>query len=223
MVLTFSGANVNQTAATNRTLWPLTGGSLSLDLHHPWTYLFVNLGLGTVYPTFNITLTNQLLNETGNGTLCLPQVVLPSSFTPSDGQNASIQVVTVGASGSALYNVSDPSIRYASPMSSSQPSLCSHSLLFGTGVERDRGRFDLTDIETQCADITFSSNATTLSGDRCTNSSNVKISVVDGTTTTTLAANSSSTHSAASGKSSELMTAAGIAVVLGGIFASLLI
>ena len=124
MVLTFSGANVNQTEATNRTLWPLTGGSLSLDLHHPWTYLFVNLGLGTVYPTFNITLTNQLLNETGNGTLCMPQVVLPSSFTPFDGQNASIQVVTVGASGSALYNVSDPSIRYAAPMSSSQPSFC---------------------------------------------------------------------------------------------------
>lgn len=171
-------ANVNQTEATNRTLWPLTGGSLSLDLHHPWTYLFVNLGLGTVYPTFNITLTNQFLNETGNGILCMSQVGLPSSFTPSDGQNASIQVVTVGASGSALYN---------------------------------------------CADITFSSNATTLSGDKCTNSSNVKISVVDGTTATTSAANSSSTHSAASGKSSELMTAASIAVVLGGVFASLLI
>jgi hypothetical protein len=134
MVLTFSGANVNQTAATNRTLWPLTGGSLSLDLHHPWTYLFVNLGLGTVYPTFNITLTNQLLNETGNGTLCLPQVVLPSSFTPSDGQNASIQVVTVGASGSALYNVSDVSIGSDSPMPTSQPSFCFNSLLIGQGV-----------------------------------------------------------------------------------------
>lgn len=110
LILTFPGANVNQTSATNRTLWPLTGGSLSLDLHHPWTYLFVNLGLGTDYPTFNITLTQQLLNETGNGTLCMPHIVLPASYTPSDGQNASIQVVTVGNSGSALYNVSDPSM-----------------------------------------------------------------------------------------------------------------
>jgi hypothetical protein len=110
MILTFLGANVDQTSATNRTLWPLTGGSLLLDLHHPWTYFFVNLGLGTDYPTFNITLTQQLLNETGNGTLCMPQVLLPSSYTPSDGQNASIQVVTVGDSGSALYNVSDPSM-----------------------------------------------------------------------------------------------------------------
>jgi len=109
-ILTFSGANVNQTSSTNRTMWPLTGGSLNLDLHHQWTYYFVNLGLGTDYPTFNITLTQQLLNETGNGTLCMPQIVLPAGVTVSDGQNASIQVVTVGQSGSALYNVSNCTI-----------------------------------------------------------------------------------------------------------------
>jgi hypothetical protein len=103
----FSGANVDQTSSTNRTMWPLTGGSLNLDLHHQWTYYFVNLGLGTDYPTFNITLTEQLLNETGIGTLCVPQIVLPVGVRISDGQNASIQVVTVGQSGSALYNVSD--------------------------------------------------------------------------------------------------------------------
>jgi hypothetical protein len=101
-----SGANVNQTSATNRTVWPLTGGSLNLDLHHQWTYYFINLGLGTEYPTFNITLTQTLLNETGNGTLCIPHIVLPAGLVISDGQNASIQVVTVGESGSALYNVS---------------------------------------------------------------------------------------------------------------------
>lgn len=100
------GANVNQTEKTNRTIWPLTGGSLSLDLHHPWTYVFVNLGLGTNYPVFNISLTQQPLNETGNGTLCLPHLNLPAGVSPSDGANASIQVVTLGQSGSALYNVS---------------------------------------------------------------------------------------------------------------------
>jgi len=99
------GANVNHTAQTNRTLWPLTGGSISTDLHHPWTYLFVNLGLGTTPPSFNISLTRNLLNVTGNGTFCLPQVTLPAGVSVSDGQNASIQVVTVGQSGSALYNV----------------------------------------------------------------------------------------------------------------------
>lgn len=104
--LTTPGANVNQTTLTNRTLWPMTGGSLTLDLHHPWTYLFVNLGLGTDYPIFNISLTQQPLNETGNGTLCLPHLILPASVAVVDGQNASLQVVTFGQTGSALYNVS---------------------------------------------------------------------------------------------------------------------
>ncbi|KAN0099476.1 hypothetical protein V8E51_013251 [Hyaloscypha variabilis] len=27
-------ANVNQTSSTNRTMWPLTGGSLNLNLYH---------------------------------------------------------------------------------------------------------------------------------------------------------------------------------------------
>ena len=101
-----AGANVNQTSSTNRTLWPLNGGSLELDLHHPWTYVFVNLGIGADYPAFNISLTNQPLNETGNGTLCLPQLAMPSSLGVVDGQKASIQVVTFGETGSALYNVS---------------------------------------------------------------------------------------------------------------------
>ncbi|TVY24246.1 Uncharacterized protein LHYA1_G007028 [Lachnellula hyalina] len=100
-------ANVNQTAKTNRTTWPLTGGSLNLDLHHPWSYIFVNLGLGTDYPTFNISLINPFLNETGNGTLCLPEVTLPAGISPADGTNASIQVVAVGETGSALYNCAD--------------------------------------------------------------------------------------------------------------------
>ncbi|TVY35273.1 Uncharacterized protein LSUB1_G005718 [Lachnellula subtilissima] len=100
-------ANVNQTAKTNRTTWPLTGGSLSLDLHHPWSYIFVNLGLGTDYPIFNISLISPFLNETGNGTLCLPKITLPAGISPADGTNASIQVVTFGETGSALYNCAD--------------------------------------------------------------------------------------------------------------------
>lgn len=100
------GANVNQTSFTNRTIWPLDGGSLSLDLHHPWTYVFVNLGLGTTTSTFNISLTPNFYNVTGNGTFCLPKLMLPAGTTVVDGQNASIQVVTSGRSGSALYNVS---------------------------------------------------------------------------------------------------------------------
>lgn len=77
-----------------------------LDLHHPWTYLFVNLGLGTNVTNFNMTLTPMFLNETGNGTLCLPKLTIPSSLNLTDGTRASLQVVALGNSGSALYNVS---------------------------------------------------------------------------------------------------------------------
>ncbi|KAL3422914.1 Uncharacterized protein PVAG01_04661 [Phlyctema vagabunda] len=167
----FPCANVNQTTATNRTQWPLTGGSLSLDLHHQWTYVFVNLGLGTDYPVFNISLTPQLLNETGNGTLCLPSVALPAGLQIADGQNASVQVVTVGESGSALYN---------------------------------------------CADITFSSTATTLGADTCSNSSNVAVAAVGASS-----ANASSTDTAAAAASST--STSGAASTVGSSFGTVVL
>lgn len=92
------------TADTNRTAWPLTGGSLVVELHHPWTYMFVNLGLGSNISNFNYTLTPQFLNTTGNGTLCIEKLAVPVNV--SDGTTASLQVVTLGESGSALYSVS---------------------------------------------------------------------------------------------------------------------
>jgi hypothetical protein len=87
-------------------LWPLTGGSLNVDFHHPFTYVFINLGVGSNVTNFNISLTALPLNETGNGTLCLPQLVLPAGLNLQDGTNASIQISTVGPEGTALYNVS---------------------------------------------------------------------------------------------------------------------
>ncbi|KAK4040964.1 hypothetical protein C8A01DRAFT_15239 [Parachaetomium inaequale] len=90
-----------------QTPWPLTGGSLKLDLHHPWTYVFVNLGLGPDVSNFNYTLTNPFWNETGNGTLCVPKLALPADLPVSDGSEASLQVVTVGEDGNALYNCAD--------------------------------------------------------------------------------------------------------------------
>ena len=103
--------------------------------------------------------------------------------------------MTFGQTGSALYNVS----------------FCSINRL----EERNRGRekkenANLTSC--QCADITFSSNATILSGDSCFNSSNVAISVVNqevNGTATSSAANSTTSASAASGILSGSMMAAG--------------
>ncbi|KAI0546522.1 hypothetical protein F4679DRAFT_587534 [Xylaria curta] len=91
--------------AGNKTEWPLEGGSVVLDLHHPWTYLYINLGLGENATNFNISLTPQLLNVTGSGNFCIPALPIPAAVT--DGQEASLQVVTNGESGSALYNCAD--------------------------------------------------------------------------------------------------------------------
>ncbi|KAF4975649.1 hypothetical protein FZEAL_7584 [Fusarium zealandicum] len=91
----------------NVTDWPLEGGALKLDLHHPWTYVFVNLGLGENSTNFNISLTPQVLNATNEGILCIDELTLPSDIEVSDGDVGSIQVITVGDAGSALYNCAD--------------------------------------------------------------------------------------------------------------------
>ncbi|KAJ2890638.1 hypothetical protein MKZ38_001581 [Zalerion maritima] len=91
----------------NRTDWPLTGGSLTLGLHHPWTYVFVNLGMGSNVSSFNVSLTDPFWNATGNGTLCAQKMTLPPHLEVSDGDEASIQVVTLGETGNALYNCAD--------------------------------------------------------------------------------------------------------------------
>lgn len=89
----------------NTTDWPLDGGLVELSLHHPWTYLFINLGLGENTTNFNISLTPELWNATGRGTLCIDKLAVPEGI--ADGTRASIQVVTSGNSGSALYNCAD--------------------------------------------------------------------------------------------------------------------
>ncbi|KAI0390850.1 hypothetical protein F5Y17DRAFT_471297 [Xylariaceae sp. FL0594] len=112
--------------AGNKTEWPLEGGSVVLDLHHPWSYVYINLGLGQNSSNFNISLTPSLLNVTGKGTFCLPSLPIPTTI--SDGQEASIQIVTNGASGSALYNCAD--ITFKASAKPLDGGICSNS----TGV-----------------------------------------------------------------------------------------
>ena len=77
-----------------------------IEFHHPFTYMWMNLGLGEIPAAFNITLTPMPLNETGNGTICIPKFSLLADLGITEGTDASLQVVAVGDSGSALYNVS---------------------------------------------------------------------------------------------------------------------
>ncbi|KAM3457282.1 hypothetical protein MY5147_007040 [Beauveria neobassiana] len=91
--------------AGNTTDWPLDGGPLELELHHKWTYVFVNLGLGGNTTNFNLTLTPELWNTTGKGTFCVEKLAVPSGI--AEGTRGTIQIVTSGNSGSALYNCAD--------------------------------------------------------------------------------------------------------------------
>lgn len=112
------GAGVDQSLSnTNRTLWPLTGGSILLQTSHPWAITYVNLGLGgDNTTTFNISLVPNF-NQTGNGTFCLPTIKLPSDLVVSNGTQASIQVIQIGETGSSLYNVGFVSSLPQSPTS----------------------------------------------------------------------------------------------------------
>lgn len=102
------GANVSQeNSSTNRTSWPLDGGSVVLSSSHETVITYINLGLGDEVTGFNVSLL-AAYNMVGNGTVCLPNVGAEAlaALNLTDGQTASIQVVHIGDSGNALYNVS---------------------------------------------------------------------------------------------------------------------
>jgi hypothetical protein len=93
-------------STTNRTLWPLTGGSLTFAGSHPHAYTYVNLGLGTNVSVFNIMLV-PAFNQTGNGTFCWERIALSATEVGiGEGESASLQVIQIGEGGMALYNVS---------------------------------------------------------------------------------------------------------------------
>jgi hypothetical protein len=104
-IVSVAGAGISDTSTTNRTLWPLDGGSLNVTLHDDAAYIFINIGLGVNTTNFNITLFSQPLNETGAGNLCFPKLVLPPELGIEEGTAASIQFATAGHNGEGLYNV----------------------------------------------------------------------------------------------------------------------
>jgi hypothetical protein len=112
-VLTHSGANASETTS-NRTDWSPTGGSVRLEVHHPWALTYVNLGIGTNVSSFNVSLVDNF-NQTGNGTFCLKNAgeaaiaaeLLRRNMTKEslEGMGGSLQVIQITTTGQALYNV----------------------------------------------------------------------------------------------------------------------
>jgi len=113
---------------TNRTLWPTTGGAIALQpgwfQGHATAFFYMNMGFGTSGPdngppnmSFPMVPVFQIVGPSKNpypGTICLPQVPLPSGVpTPNIGDNATIQVVETAVHGAALYSCVD--ITFADP------------------------------------------------------------------------------------------------------------
>ncbi|KAI1343284.1 hypothetical protein F5Y15DRAFT_229794 [Xylariaceae sp. FL0016] len=112
---------------TNRTYWPTTGGAVAFQpgwfQGHQTAFLYINLGVGTDGPDGGPgNMSNpmiqpfQLLGASKGpypGTICLPQVPLPTNFTMNPGDNATIQVVEIAQHGAALFSCVD--ITFAEP------------------------------------------------------------------------------------------------------------
>lgn len=106
----------------NRTKWPVGGGAISLQpgwfQGHATAFIYINLGLGATPPNMSHPMVPpfQIVGPTNDpypGTICLPQVLLPTGVSPKVGDLATIQVIETAKHGAALYNCAD--IEFAEP------------------------------------------------------------------------------------------------------------
>lgn len=111
------GAGIGQEESSrNRTAWPLTGGSVIFNSSHESTFVWVNLGMGDVVTSFNVSLV-PVYNSSGVGLTCLPNPgrAAIEGLNITDGMTASVQVITSGGSGASLFNVSPRYFELAFP------------------------------------------------------------------------------------------------------------
>lgn len=118
--------------SNNRTFWPTTGGALAFQpgwfSGHATAFLYVNIGLDSDGPDGGpLNWDNQLedawqllgpSNGPYPGTLCLPDVKVPSDLGVKAGDNASIQIVELATHGASLFAVSLRALSYTNPFSS---------------------------------------------------------------------------------------------------------
>ncbi|KAI1875116.1 uncharacterized protein JN550_002545 [Neoarthrinium moseri] len=102
--------------ASNRTNWPVNGGAVSLQpgwfTGHRNALIYINIGFGDVpsnyssplWPRFEIEGPS---NNPYPGTICLPQVPVPSGYDIKPGDRATIQVVEAAVHGAAMYSCVD--------------------------------------------------------------------------------------------------------------------
>ncbi|KAI0000244.1 hypothetical protein F4779DRAFT_622567 [Xylariaceae sp. FL0662B] len=74
-----------------------------MDPHHPWPYVYSDLGAEeNMTDHFNVSLAPDLINVTGKGNFYRTSPHLPKGVSVDDGEKASIQVVARGESGDTL-------------------------------------------------------------------------------------------------------------------------
>ncbi|KAL2109758.1 hypothetical protein VUR80DRAFT_2053 [Thermomyces stellatus] len=131
----------------NRTYWPTTGGAIAFQpgwfSGHATAFLYVNIGLDSDGPdggplnfSNNLQAAWQLLGPSNGpypGTLCLPEVKVPSNLGVKAGDNATIQIVELATHGASLFACSD--ITFVEPGDDRLPplndSVCFNTTEFG--------------------------------------------------------------------------------------------
>jgi hypothetical protein len=95
--------------SSSRTDFPINGGPVQLNMHHPQTNVEILIALGSdPGDNYNIVLRPTFTME-GLGDFCAGQLNFPSGVNVSDGTLATLQVVTNGDPDGGLYQVSFPS------------------------------------------------------------------------------------------------------------------
>ncbi|PMD35169.1 hypothetical protein L207DRAFT_587482 [Hyaloscypha variabilis F] len=126
-ILGTSPCGGQDTVSTNRTLYPLTGGSIALTMGHIDANVAVYIGFGdSVGSSFN-TVIRPTFTEQGLGNFCMTGIEIPGG-SALEGMNATIQVVTNGDPDGGLYNCADVTL------SASATGLASGVCKNGTGV-----------------------------------------------------------------------------------------
>jgi hypothetical protein len=81
------------TVSSNRTSWPLSGGSIALEMGHIDANVEVLIAIGSNPGSAFNTVLRPTFSEQGLGAFCMTGFRIPSSLNVADGTQATIQVV----------------------------------------------------------------------------------------------------------------------------------
>jgi hypothetical protein len=105
---------------SNRTQWPITGGAVAIQpgwfTGHQHALIYINMGFGDIPTNYSVPLLPpfEIIGPSHNpypGTICQPQIPIPSGYNVKAGDQATIQVVEAAVHGAALYSVSSSSVQ----------------------------------------------------------------------------------------------------------------